>query len=126
MSIVDDEHMILDVGKEMLTALGYEVMLAESGKQALKVFKESQDKIDLVILDLIMPDMGGGEVYHEMKQINPNVKALLSSGYSIDGRANEILKRGCDGFIQKPFNVKELSSKLREILDKHLGTSIVS
>jgi CheY-like chemotaxis protein len=65
-----------------------------------------------------MPDMGGGETYDKMKQINPDIKALLSSGYSIDGEAEEILERGCDGFLQKPFNLEELSQKIRDILDR--------
>jgi two-component system cell cycle sensor histidine kinase/response regulator CckA len=72
----------------------------------------------MVILDLIMPDMGGGEVYDRLKQINPKVKVLLSSGYSIDGQANQILERGCDGFIQKPFDIREVSKRIREILEK--------
>jgi DNA-binding NtrC family response regulator len=62
--------------------------------------------------------MGGGETYDRMKEINPGIKVLLSSGYSINGQATEILKRGCDGFIQKPFNMKQLSRAIREILDK--------
>ncbi|MCK4790202.1 MAG: response regulator, partial [Desulfobacteraceae bacterium] len=70
-----------------------------------------------VILDMIMPDMGGGETYGRLKAINPDIKVLLSSGYSIDGQAKEILERGCHGFIQKPFNLKQLSRKIREILD---------
>jgi len=114
---VDDEEMIVDVGNEMLTALGYHVMVASKGKQAVALYEENKDKIDMVILDLIMPDMGGGEVYDRLKEINPNVRVLLSSGYSIDGQANEIMERGCDGFIQKPFDMKQLSDKLREILD---------
>ncbi|MBW2169089.1 MAG: response regulator [Deltaproteobacteria bacterium] len=75
----------------------------------------------MVILDMIMPDMGGGETYDRLKEINPDIKVLLSSGYSINGQANEILERGCDGFIQKPFNMKDLSRKLREILDRRKG-----
>ena len=67
---------------------------------------------------MIMPEMGGGETYDKMKKINPGIKALLSSGYSINGQATEILKRGCNAFIQKPFSVTNLSLKLREILDK--------
>ena len=66
---------------------------------------------------MIMPDMSGGETYTRMKDINPKVKVLLSSGYSIDGQVNDILDRGCNGFIQKPFKMKELSQKLREVLD---------
>jgi two-component system cell cycle sensor histidine kinase/response regulator CckA len=64
-----------------------------------------------------MPDMGGGEAYDTLKRINPDIKVLLSSGYSLNGQAAEILRRGCDGFIQKPFNVTQLSQKLREILE---------
>jgi len=67
---------------------------------------------------MIMPDMGGGETYDRLKEINPDIKVLLSSGYAINGQATEILNRGCDAFIQKPFNMKQLSHKLREILDK--------
>ena len=116
--LVDDEDMILEVGKELLATLGHKVMLATSGKQTIELYKQNEDKIDIVILDMIMPDMGGGEVYDRLKEMNPKIKVLLSSGYSIDGQANEILQRGCSGFIQKPFNMKQLSSKLREILDK--------
>ncbi|MCK4785264.1 MAG: PAS domain S-box protein, partial [Desulfobacteraceae bacterium] len=114
---VDDEDRILDTGKEMLAALGYKVMVAGSGEQAIEVFKEDHGEIDMVILDMIMPGMGGGEVYDRIKAISPNVKVLLSSGYSIEGQAEKILKRGCDGFIQKPFNIKKLSKKIREIVD---------
>jgi len=116
--LVDDEDMIIEVGKEMLTALGYTVVEAENGKQAIALYREKKDKIDMVVLDLIMPDMGGGEVYDRLKEMNPKIRVLLSSGYSMDDRAKEIIERGCDGFIQKPFSVKELSGKLREILEK--------
>jgi two-component system cell cycle sensor histidine kinase/response regulator CckA len=114
--LVDDEHMILDVGQEILREMGYKVLLARSGKEAVEVYRKYKDEIDLVILDVVMPDMGGGEAYDRMKEINPDVKVLLSSGYSIDGEADGILARGCNGFIQKPFTMKELSGKIREIL----------
>ena len=116
--LVDDEDMILEVGKEMLAKMGYEVLTANSGKKALEIYRKKKDQIGIVILDMIMPEMGGGETYDKMKKINPGIKALLSSGYSIDGQATEILKRGCNAFIQKPFSVTSLSLKLREILDK--------
>jgi CheY-like chemotaxis protein len=115
--LVDDEEIIIDVGKEILTALGYRVMLSRGGKQAIDLYKENKDEIDMVILDMIMPEMGGGEVYDKLKEINPEVRVLLATGYSIDGQAREILQRGCDGFIQKPFDLKQLSYELREILD---------
>lgn len=115
---IDDEDRILDTGKEMLEALGYKVMVAGSGEKAIEIFKERHDDIDMVILDMIMPGMGGGEVYDRIKAISPNVKVLLSSGYSIEGEAGKILKRGCNGFIQKPFNINELSRKIKEVLSK--------
>ncbi|MEE8300789.1 MAG: PAS domain S-box protein [Desulfatiglandales bacterium] len=116
--LVDDEEMILDVGVQLLKILGYKVIEARGGKEAVDIYRQAKDKIDMVLLDMVMPDMGGGEAYDLMKEINPNVKVLLSSGYSIDGQATDILNRGCDGFIQKPFSMKELSQRIRELLDK--------
>ncbi len=116
--LVDDEDVIIDVGEEMLQEMGYKVLLAENGKEAIDVYKRNMGKIHIVILDMIMSAMGGGEVYDRLKHINPNVKTLLSSGYSLSGQASEILKRGCNGFIQKPFNMSQLSRKIREILDR--------
>ena len=116
--LVDDEDMIIDVGKELLKKMGYKVLIAKSGKAAVELYEANKDEIDMVILDMIMPEMGGGDTYDKLKEINPDIKALLSSGYSIDGQASEILERGCDGFIQKPFSIKALSQKIREILVK--------
>jgi len=116
--LVDDEVTVLDVGSKMLKMLGYKVLESKGGKEAVKIYQEKKDTIDMVILDMIMPDMGGGEAYDKMKEINPKVKVLLSSGYSIEGQATEIMERGCDGFMQKPFSIKELSGKIRELLDK--------
>ncbi len=115
--LVDDEDMIIEIGKEMLSKMDYKVFTTRNGAEAVKTFTENKDIIDLVILDMIMPDMGGGETYDRMKEINPDVKVLLSSGYSINGEAASILERGCDGFIQKPFSMNDLSSKIRVILD---------
>ena len=116
--LVDDEDSIVDVGEEILHMMGYQVLAARSGKEAINIYQKNQATIDIVILDMIMPEMGGEETYDKLKEINPKVKVLLSSGYSIDGKAKEILEKGCDGFIQKPFTVEELSQKIREILDK--------
>ena len=114
--LIDDEKMILDVGLELLEELGYTVLLAMSGQEAIDVFGKDQDNIDLVIMDMIMPGMGGGETFDRLKEINPEVKVLLSSGYSINGQATKILRRGCDGFIQKPFNMYQLAEKVQRIL----------
>ena len=114
--LVDDEEMVLNMSAKMLTKLGYTVLKAKSGEEAIAVYKRNKDRIDLVLLDMIMPGMSGKETYEKIRDINRNVKVLLSSGYSIDGQATEILKRGCSGFIQKPFRLEELSGKIREIM----------
>ena len=113
--LVDDEGMVLEAGIMMLKHLGYRVFDANSGREALAVYEENRDTIDLVILDMIMPDIGGGETYDRLKKINPDVRVLLSSGYSIDGQAQDILNRGCNGFIQKPYNVERFSRSIREV-----------
>lgn len=115
--IVDDQEMILTVAKDMLKALGYQVLTAQGGKEALAIYGEKSDAIDMIILDMIMPAMGGGETFDRLRSVNPHVKVILSSGYSINGQASEIMQRGCNGFIQKPFNIQELSQKIREVLD---------
>jgi len=114
--LVDDEAMVIEVGRQMLGKLGYQVLTAESGRMALDILKAKHTEIDLIILDMIMPDIGGGETFDRIKQIAPEKKVLLSSGYSINGQAIEILRRGCDGFIQKPFGLNDLSQKIREVL----------
>ena len=116
--LVDDEEIILDVGEALLTSLGYTVLIAHGGKEAIETLRTTlpSSPPDLVILDMIMPSMGGGETYDRMKELSPSIKVLLSSGYSIDGQATEILKRGCDGFIQKPFTLGELSKAIREVV----------
>ncbi len=117
--LIDDEEMIINVADDMLHRLGYEVMVARSGKQAVEIFKANKNNIDVVILDMIMPDMGGSETFDALKVIRPDIKVLLSTGYSIAGEASDIMDRGCDGFIQKPFNVKQISRKIKEVMDSY-------
>jgi two-component system, cell cycle sensor histidine kinase and response regulator CckA len=115
--LVDDEAMILEVGCEMLKRLGYTVLSAASGEEALAVYQENRSRINLVLLDMIMPGMSGGELFDRLKTIDPGVIVLLSSGYSLDGQASRIMAQGCRGFIQKPFDLQQLSQKLRQVLD---------
>ena len=114
--LVDDDEMVVTVGRELLRTMGYDVFVATNGREALEIYEENRSEIDMVLLDMAMPGMGGGETYDRMKVINPGIKVLLASGYNIDGEAEKILQRGCDGFIQKPFNINQMSRKLREIL----------
>ncbi|MCX5845505.1 MAG: PAS domain S-box protein [Deltaproteobacteria bacterium] len=115
--LVDDEKMILDVSKEMLEFLGYRIYIAGSGQEAIAVYREKRNDINLVILDMIMPGISGGETFDRLREINPEIRVLLSSGYSINGHAQQILDRGCNGFLQKPFHLEKLSRKVREMLD---------
>ena len=114
--LVDDEPFILDVGVKMLEKMGYTVIKACCGDDAVRVFNNIPKQIDLVILDLIMPDIGGGEVFDRLRAIRPDIKVLLASGYSV-GDAAAIIARGCNGFIQKPFGMEKLSHAVREVID---------
>jgi len=114
--LIDDEDIIIDIGGQILERLGYRTLMARSGEEAIEIYQANKNEINIVILDMIMPDMGGGETYDRLKKINPEIKVLLSSGFSIDGQASEIINRGCNAFIQKPFNVEQLSRKIRGIL----------
>ncbi len=114
---VDDENMVIETVQEIIATLGYRPLIARNGKEAIEIFKRNKERIDMVVLDMIMPDMSGSETYDRLKEMDQNVKVLLSSGYSLNGQAAEIMDKGCCGFIQKPFKIGELSHKLRDILD---------
>ncbi len=114
--LIDDEQLVLDVTSEMVGNLGYTVLIADSGPKAIEIFKTHFDTIDLVILDMIMPDMSGSTLFDHLMEINPDARILLCSGYSIDGKAEEIINRGCKGFIQKPYTVEQLAQKINEAL----------
>jgi PAS domain S-box-containing protein len=114
--LIDDEKMILEIGRELIEELGYTVRPAMSGQEAIEIFQKEQDTIDMIIMDMIMPGMSGSETFDRLKEINQEVKILLSSGYSVDGQASKILRRGCDGFIQKPFNMNQLAEKIHKIM----------
>jgi len=109
--------MILDIGEKMLQRFGYQVLAARNGREAFDIYSRAKDRIDLVILDMVMPEWDGGETFDELTKINPAVKVLLSSGYSINGQAQSLLDRGCKGFIQKPFSMNGLSQQIRKVLD---------
>jgi CheY-like chemotaxis protein len=115
--LVDDEKVILDVTRPMIEALGYDVLIASSGSEALEIFQGNKAKISLVVLDMIMPDMGGGAVFDQLKRLDDGVKVLLSSGYSLAGQAEEIIARGCNGFIQKPFDLDQLRIKINAVIE---------
>jgi PAS domain S-box-containing protein len=114
--LVDDEDMLRSVGRDLLEDLGYTVYLAENGEQALEVFEAHCDEIVLVMLDMIMPKMGGKETFLCLRERSPKIKVLFCSGFSREGTGDELLEAGGDGFIQKPYNRSELSSVIAEVL----------
>jgi len=116
--VVDDEKSNTTVMGEILESLGYRVLIAGSGQEAIAVYMEKGKEVDLVLLDMIMPGMGGGRTFDALRSINPGVKVILCSGYSADGEARQILDRGCSGFIQKPFRIANITGMIREVLEK--------
>ena len=113
----DDDALCLDVGVKMLHNLGYKVLDAKDGKEAIEVFLKNQSEVDLVILDMKMP-FNGGTTFYQLKKINTNVKVLIASGYAKDQQIKEMMEKGCSGFIQKPFSIKSLSQKIKNTLNE--------
>jgi two-component system, cell cycle sensor histidine kinase and response regulator CckA len=114
--VVDDEAIINEVAREMLETMGYHVITAQSGREALEIFRDKQQAIDLIILDMVMPDMGGRRTFELIHAMNPDIPVILATGYSIDGEAKEIMNRGARAFLQKPFKMDDLSQKIRDVL----------
>jgi DNA-binding NtrC family response regulator len=114
---VDDEAAIREIGKDILARFGYTVITAPDGESALEIYREKKEEIDLIILDLIMPGMGGRRCLEEILKINLKTKVLIASGYSVNGPTKEALKAGGKGFISKPYGIKQMLKAVREALD---------
>jgi CheY-like chemotaxis protein len=116
--LVDDEEFVRELGARVLTNHGYTVLQAKNGTEALDLFKKESSRISLVILDLIMPGMGGRECLKGLLKIDPNMKILVASGYSADGSVGEIIRMGAKGFVTKPLRVKDLLREVRRVLEE--------
>ncbi|MEE9122558.1 MAG: PAS domain S-box protein [Syntrophobacteria bacterium] len=116
--LVDDEEYIRELGVELLSDVGYEVLTATDGESALQLYRKEQHRIDLVILDLVIPGMGGKKCYEEILKINPQAKILIVSGHSVNGPGKEAMEAGARGFVGKPFDVSHMLKAVREILDQ--------
>ena len=112
----DDDAICLEVGVKILQNLGYKVLDARDGREAIEVFLNNQSEVNLVILDMKMP-YNGGTAFFQLKKINANVKVLIASGYAKDQQIKEMMEKGCSGFIQKPFSIKSLSQKILNVLN---------
>ena len=115
---VEDESMVLGAGQMMLESLGYTVLAARNGEEALEIYLPRWDEIALVLTDMVMPKMGGGELYEALLRINPGVKVVLVSGYNIKASNSDLQALGFKGFVQKPFRRNGLARKIREVLDE--------
>lgn len=114
--LIDDDYMIIDIGKKMLEKIGLEVITATDGFKAIEIYEKDYNKINVVILDMIMPEISGIDTYYRLRKINPEIKTLLSSGYRKSKDIDKIINRGNSRFIQKPFNMEQLTSEVGEIL----------
>ena len=115
--LVDDERHILEVGQLMLENLGYTILPTQSGREAIEIFSNSEKTISAVVIDMVMPDVGGEEVFKEIRSLVPDIKVLFISGHSFSLQQRALLKSGNCDFLQKPFNLRQLSTKIRRLLD---------
>ena len=116
--IVDDQETIWDFLIEALQNLGYSVILAENGVDAVEIFKNNPKQIDLVLLDMIMPKMGGHNTFYQIKALEPEAKIILSSGYVSEAEVHDLLAQGAKGFLAKPHRIKDMAIEIRRILDE--------
>ncbi|MBW1768781.1 MAG: response regulator, partial [Deltaproteobacteria bacterium] len=115
--MIEDEDVVIEVTQAMLEMLGYRVMVAKTGKDAIHIAETFDGQLDLALLDIKLPDMEGGKVYPHIMKARPDLKVIVFSGYSIEGPARKILDAGAQDFIQKPFSLATLSEKLKEVLE---------
>lgn len=115
--LVDDQETVWDFLIEALQKLGYSVLLAENGLDAVEICKANPGEIDLVLLDMIMPKLGGHGAFYQIRAVDPNIKILLSSGFVAQEAVDDLLANGAAGFLPKPHRIKTLAEELRRILD---------
>lgn len=114
--MVDDEEIVREAARVILSELGYEVLTVSDGREAVDLFRQHSGRFDLVIVDLSMPVMGGAECYRALRQIDPRVRVLLSTGHALEDEARRLLHEGAVGFVQKPYTMHQLAIRVREVL----------
>ena len=112
--LIDDEEMVINISEMMLRKIGYKVLKAQNGHEGIQLFKTSKTKIDLIISDLEMPKMNGKEVLDKLREIDPQIKVLLSSGALIDADEQYVINEGFNGFLKKPYSMTTLCEKMSE------------
>lgn len=116
--IVDDHETIWDFLIEALQELGYSVLLAENGLDAVEIYENNPHEIDLVLLDMIMPKQGGHQTFFKIRQLDPDAKVLLSSGFVSEEEVQDLINQGAAGFLAKPHRIKDMAYEIRRILDR--------
>jgi CheY-like chemotaxis protein len=114
--IVDDEKIMLDIESFMLQKIGFDILKASNSAEACRLYEDEKERIDIVVLDMVMPDEKGTSTYRRLKKMNPDIRVLISSGLEKDGDVDEILNDGQNGFIQKPFKFEEFSNNIDTVL----------
>jgi PAS domain S-box-containing protein len=122
--VADDEEETLLAAEMMLNELGYRVLKANGGREAVRMYRENATGVDLVVVDMVMPGLSGGDTYEQLKTVNPAVKVLLMSGFSQSRMVEKLLETGCAGFLQKPFDTRTLSVKIHEVLQQQQGSGL--
>jgi len=115
--LVDDEPLVRASAKRILGLLGFSVVMAKDGREALARYRQHKDRIVLVLLDLIMPEMDGGEALTELKKLDPDLRVVISSGYTREEPVNKLLDRGATAFVEKPYTVDQLAKTLEQVLE---------
>ena len=121
--VADDEDIVRNVMVQMLKKMGYEVFAVDNGADAIDVFRDNQNRIDLVIFDLTMPRMGGVELYEHIRGINPGIKTMLTSGQDASPDIDQLRQAGVSAFIHKPFTLRDMREKIRGLLDTQVETA---
>lgn len=116
--VIDDELFVADLTKDILARFGYNVLVALEGKKAVEIYRQRFAEVAAVVLDLVMPGMDGREIFHALRQINPEVKIIISSGYTRDGEADDLMAGGAAGFVQKPYRLTEFMKVVGEVVGK--------
>jgi CheY-like chemotaxis protein len=115
--LVDDEELLVEATTAILEDLGYAVMPVTSGEAAVRAFEEKGHEIDLVLMDMVMPGLSGTALFDQIRSINPRARVLVFTGYELEQEAKDLLDRGCRGYVQKPFDVADLSRMIRNVLE---------
>lgn len=123
--LVEDDEIAARVGREILERHGYRVMTASDGNEAVEQYECHQEKIHLIILDVILPDITGSQTFVKIRQLNPNALVLLASGYNVNDQISVLLNKGCAGFVQKPFQTQTLLTKVRMALDRKTDPEVL-